>query len=166
MFVDADTVFLRDVSELFDGSFDIAVGVRPNWAMSGKRVKYNGGVVLFSPTKVARLFMERWIRIDMRMLHDQKFHALWHKKYNGQNQSSFGCMVETRLGKTRLREYPTGIMNACEQDWPNIGNGVSYVLHVRKRLLRAAQSKLAISQIRAPLQKAAEIWRYYEQCDQ
>ncbi len=164
VFVDVDTIFLRDVSELFTDQFDVAIGQRPNW--SGKRVRYNGGVVLFRPTEAATTFMAQWIRIDTRMLRDQSFHMVWKRKYNGQNQASFGYVVETELGETRLERYPTGVLNACEQDWPRVQKEVPYILHVRKRLLGLAQSRQPIKRIRPSLQAAVKIWRYYETCDQ
>lgn len=164
VFVDSDTIFLRDVSELFDLEFDVAIGQRPHWG--GKRVRYNGGVVLFKPTEAARSFMARWAAIDRKMLDDQELHMKWHAKYNGQNQASFGCMVDMHLGKTRLKQYSTAVLNACEQDWPRISEKVPYILHVRKRLLRAAQSHQSLSSIRKPLQAATKIWRYFETCDQ
>ncbi len=164
VFVDADTIFLRDVSELFTDEFDLAIGQRPNWG--DRRVRYNGGVILFRPTQAATTFMARWIRVDTEMLHDQIFHMKWHRRYNGQNQSSFGCMIETKLKDARLKRYPTGVLNACEQDWPRVRKNRPYILHVRKRLLGLAQSREPIEDIRTSLQDAAEIWRYYETCDQ
>ena len=164
VFVDTDTVFLRDVAELFDLEFDIAIGQRPHWG--GKCVRYNGGVVLFNPTEAARRFMVRWSAIDRKMLYDQELHMKWHAKYNGQNQSSFGCMMELHSGKVRIHRYPTGLLNACEQDWPRISENVPYILHVRKRLLTAAQSHHPLSSMRKPLRDAAKIWRHFETCGQ
>ena len=164
VFVDIDTIFLRDVSELFDKTFDVAIGQRPHWG--GRRVRYNGGVVLFKPTQAARRFMAWWSAIDGNMLENQDLHMKWHVKYNGQNQASFGCMMELHSKKTRIHRYPTAVLNACEQDWPRISENVPYILHVRKRLLKAAQSPRPLSTIRKPLQAATKIWRYFETCDQ
>ncbi len=160
VFVDADTVFLRDVSELFNSTFDVAIGRRP--AGGRRRVKYNGGVVLFCPTEAARAFMARWVSIDRKMLQDHDFHMKWHRKYNGQNQSSFGCMIELHSAKVRIQEYPTGVLNACEQDWSRVGREVPYILHVRKRLLQMAHNRLSIWTIPKHLQPAVRIWRDYE----
>ena len=160
VFVDADTVFLRDVSELFDSTFDIAIGRRP--AGGRMRVPYNGGVVLFRPTTAARRFMAQWIRIDEQMLHNHSFHMVWRRKYNGQNQASFGCMIEAHRAATRLHEYPTGVLNACEQDWAHVVTDQPYILHVRKRLLQYAHNRLSIWTIPKQLQPAVRIWRKYE----
>ena len=160
VFVDADTIFLRDVAELFNSTFDVAIGCRP--AGGRRRVKYNGGVVLFCPTEEARRFMKHWISIDGDMLRDHTYHMIWHRIYNGQNQSSFGCMIEMHLDKTRLQEYPTSVVNACEQDWSRIGKNVPYILHVRKRLLQFAHNRLSIWTTPKHLQPAVRIWRDYE----
>ncbi|MGD8567335.1 MAG: putative nucleotide-diphospho-sugar transferase [Gammaproteobacteria bacterium] len=163
IFVDADTVVLRDPSDLFDGTFDIGIGERP----TGHRVKsrFNGGVVLFDDTDRAREFMRQWIRTDSEMLTDSEFHKKWHKTYRGQNQSSFGYLYEERREIARIKEFPTGTVNACEQDWPRLGKIRPYIVHVRKQLLRAAQSNCPISRMGRNHREGARLWREYEKCD-
>jgi len=158
IFADVDTVFLQDASKLFNTYFDVGIGRRPPSA----KVKYNGGVVLMQPTDSAREFMENWIQVDADMLHDQKFHKPWHAKYNGQNQASFGYMIETYPGMITLKEYPTDLVNAVEQDWPYIGQSKPVILHVRKQLLRNALTHYPLKQIRPHLREAVKIWREYE----
>jgi hypothetical protein len=158
IFADADTVFLRDVSELFNPDFDIAIGRRP----SSAKAKYNGGVVLFKPTAAAWAFMRQWISADYRMLYDQDFHRPWHQKYNGQNQASFGYLIESLACAINLYEYPTRIINAVEQDWPHIKRTKPFILHVRKQLLDVALSGQPIRQLPSRFRDGVEIWRTWE----
>jgi hypothetical protein len=159
-FIDVDTLVLRDITQLFDRySFDVAAARRP----APKEHLFNGGVVLFKPTARAREFMRKWIDIDEQMLHDQEFHKPWHKKYNGQNQASFGYLYETQ-SKAKIAELPTAMLNACEQDWPNIEAVKPYVLHVRKRLLITAQGIGSLANVGPRYRHGVKLWREYEQC--
>jgi hypothetical protein len=155
---DCDTVFLRDASELFKDNFDIAMGRRPGYAA----VPYNGGVVLCRPTWETKCFMTSWLNTDTMMLNDYELHMKWRDKYNGQNQASFGCALETKRGEIHFREYPTALMNACEQDWPRLPEVTPVILHVRKRLLSEAQSKKNIDEIDPALRAAVKVWRGFE----
>jgi len=157
IFVDADTVFLRTADSLFDKDFDIAIGRR-----NGGKVPYNGGVVLAKPTPAARQFIDMWLGTDKVMLHNQKFHQEWRAKYNGQNQASFGYMIETYPDLINLYEYPTSVINAVEQDWPHIEKIDPFILHVRKKLLGYALSDMPIRKIPHHLQRAVQIWRELE----
>lgn len=159
VFVDADTVFLRDISELFEHEFDIAIARRPHT----EKAIYNGGVVLFKPSQPAREFMSNWITVDKHMLYDQEFHEKWHKKYRGQNQSSMGYLLENNPRRICVKEFTTAVLNACEQDWANIDKQVPYILHVRKRLLELAQSGIGIDHVSPRYRKAIKIWRGYEE---
>jgi hypothetical protein len=159
-FIDVDTLVLRDLSQLFDRySFDVAAARRP----APKEHLFNGGVVLFKPTARAREFMKKWIEIDERMLRDQAFHMPWHKKYNGQNQASFGYLYETQR-KAKIAELPTAMLNACEQDWPTISTVKPYVLHVRKRLMKAAMGIGSLANVSPRYRPGVALWREYELC--
>jgi len=157
IFVDADTVFLREAAFLFDKEFDVAIGRR-----TGGRVLYNGGVVLFKPTDKAKEFLESWSMADNSMLYDQEFHQKWRKKYNGQNQASFGFLVEAYPDYVRLHEYPTSLVNAVEQDWPVLHKIDPVIVHVRKKLLEYAVSDFTIDQIPKKLRVAVKLWRDLE----
>jgi hypothetical protein len=159
VFIDSDTLVLRDLSEVFVPGFDVGIAKRPESAK--KRAIFNGGVVLFRPTKAARRFMAEWIKVDTEMIYDQKLHMQWHAKYKGQNQASFGMLYETMHG-VRIREFPTAKLNACEQDWPMVSTHLPYVLHVRKRLLAGALSHVPADLLAPRLRDAATIWRNYE----
>jgi len=157
IFVDADTVFLRTADSLFDKDFDIAIGRR-----NGGKVPYNGGVVLAKPTPAARQFIDMWLGTDKVMLHNQKFHQEWRAKYNGQNQASFGYMIETYPDLINLYEYPTSVINAVEQDWPRMYDIDPVILHVRKKLLGYAISDMPINEVPRQLRKPVQIWRELE----
>lgn len=154
-FIDADTLVLRDPSELFDGSFDIGLARRPD----NQKSIYNGGVVLMSPTHDAREFLANWATVDYTMLHDPEFHMEWHAKYRGMNQSSLGYMVERSPGAARVRDFPTAVINACEQDWPHVRRLNPYIVHVRKSALGIAQSTRVPS---AGMEYVVNLWREYE----
>lgn len=160
IFIDTDTLVLKDPAPLFDADFDIAIGRRPR----GAKVPYNGGVVLFQPTDAAKIFMGRWYFSDERMLKERDFHLKWRSKYNGLNQASFGFQIEGFPGSIKLKEYPTAVINACEQDWPNITpENHPYILHVRKSLFDAAHSDLPIEKLEKRHQYPSQLWREYEQ---
>lgn len=157
VFIDADMVVLRDPFQLFDDTFDVAIGRRPVKQQS----IFNGGVVLFQPNDIAREFMKQWAEIDGKMLLDKKFHQQYHCRYRGMNQSSFGYMYEEKPVPARIKEYPTAIINACEQDWQNVETLKPYIIHVRKKLLDAVQQPIPISNISRRMRDAARIWRHY-----
>lgn len=157
IFIDADTVFLRKAGFLFDEDFDIAIGRR-----TGGRVPYNGGVVLAHAGRRAKSFMQVWYNIDRAMLYDQEFHKKWRAKYNGQNQASFGFVIESYPELAGLHEYPTSLVNAVEQDWPRLDVIDPVIMHVRKKLLECALSDAPLERIPLKLRLATKIWRDLE----
>jgi alpha-N-acetylglucosamine transferase len=163
IFLDADTLVLKDPEQLFIYPFDIAIGRRPK----GAKVPYNGGVVLFQPTEKAHIFMEQWIATDQIMLEDREFHMEYRAKYNGMNQASFGYLVDYAKSSAKLKEYPTGMINACEQDWPSITpDNLPFILHVRKKLFEIAHSGAHLDIVKRTYPhyyESVKLWREYEQ---
>lgn len=159
VFVDVDTVLLRDLSSLFEPYFDIAIGKR----RKGANQPINGGVVLFRDSPIAKAFLNKWFEYDSIMMSDKRLHKPWRKQVGGMNQASFAYtahVMKQGLRGGKLLKIPTRILNACREDWPDLSE--AYILHVMAELRDAALSNAPIEDISEPLREAVNTWRRYE----
>ncbi len=85
LLMDADTMVLRPIDDVWDEAFDLAYTTRH----SG-RFPLNGGVLFVRVSHGIRAFFARWCDENTRMLHDRAHHATWQRRYAGINQAAFG----------------------------------------------------------------------------
>lgn len=125
LFLDADTIVLGDVSEVFNHSFDIAYTKREH---SIKRLPFNSGVV-FARSKTV---MRKWAEINRYLLNNPREWRKWNRIYIGYNQASFGYMLEKF--KFNLMPVSSEIYNSCDiYDWLNNSQNAK-IVHVKSDL--------------------------------
>jgi len=129
---DSDMLCTGNPEPVFEREFDIAYTVRDDHT----NIPLNGGVVYVKPTEAARRFMQEWLKIDERMYEDWNFHQPWRIKYAGQNQASFGYLLENPVEGVTLLELPTRIYNAVNTDWHRIGSDTVFI-HIKSQLRKA-----------------------------
>ena len=125
--MDADMLVLRDISDVFDRDFDVAVTVRPEGL--------NSGILFLRPNERSRWFMRAWQKMTALLLErpDGGEHFL-HGHYGSVDQAAmmillgipveYGCMVL----KLDCSEW-----NACQEHWDDVGDETR-MLHVKGRL--------------------------------
>ena len=158
VFCDCDMLCLGKLDDIWREEFDIAYTVRGDSA----NVPVNAGVIFARYTKDSIKFLEKWRKIDNAMYLDSQFRAKWAAKYCGQNQASFGFLLENHpCDIARLKPVPCKIWNVCDEDWPSIDENAR-LLHVKSRL-REVVSNHFLPENEAPtLSPAMKLWYSWE----
>lgn len=148
IFIDCDTIVLKDLFPAFFGNFDIGFMKR-----TSSRIKYNGGVVFVRNTPEAIEFIELWNKINEKMYNDYNFHRPYHIKYAGMNQAAFGYILENEKFKAKLKSFSCLEWDACDEDWQYLNNDTK-IIHVKGNLRRAIFGNRSIY----PFKRAIAIW--------
>jgi len=153
LLVDADTVILRDLKDVWLREFDVAFTRRP------RGYPYNAGVVFVRVSQLVRAFFEKWTEENRRMLVDRPYHATWQKRYGGLNQAALGMLLETGAAEgLRVMDLECRIWNCEDSTWQDFSSETR-ILHVKSALRMAVISKVYSE---PGLRKLAEFWRTLE----
>jgi hypothetical protein len=132
--IDADTIVLEDVSEVFNMPHDLIYTKRDY----NRSIPFNSGVVFVKES--GKHILDRWCDIDQQMFTDPKFHQKWKKKYFGFNQASFGCLLET-MPELNIGQVNATIYNSCDRyDWKHNYNQAK-IVHVKSDLRLSVDNK-------------------------
>ncbi len=148
--VDCDMIALRSAEYAFKYNFDIAYTERTRI----KRIPNNGGIIFVRPNERSRNFFREMLRINIKMLHSEKFHQQWRSKYAGMNQAAFGYMLERYKGEIKLHKFKTIEFNAVDCDWPNV-DGKTVFIHCKSKLRKII---LKENNGRPEYNKVANLW--------
>lgn len=130
--MDADMAILRPLDPIWEPSFDLAYTIRDP---KTSRLPFNGGLVAIRVSPKTKAAIRRWQVVNDAMCREGTDHAVWHKKYAGMNQASFGSLIEgDGFVGLSVRQLPCQEWNCCE--WSNFAENTR-VLHVKSRLRRA-----------------------------
>ena len=146
LLIDADTVILQPLDELWTMPFELMYTVRD------LGLPFNGGVVGIRVSPAVRAFMLAWQAENARMVTDRVHHEYWRRLYGGINQASFGrllarydpCPCEVCAARgDGLPELPNVGMLAlpCNEwnlvRWDAFRSLHVRILHIKSRLRRA-----------------------------
>jgi hypothetical protein len=127
--MDCDMIVRRDLSDAFDGTFDIGL------TKTGRdSPPYNGGVVFVAPTKEARDFIKLWDKVNTELYTDPQEHAKWWHWYKGMNQAALGKILESIDHGARIKNFPCREWNSCDYDWGRSNPDVVRVIHIKSGL--------------------------------
>ena len=133
--IDADTIVLSDISEVFKIDADLIYTTRKH----NKTIPFNSGVVFVKES--GRHIVETWAGLDDKMYKDKRLHMRWKRKYYGFNQASFGCMLET-MPKLKIGKVDAAIYNSCDKyDWSHNYN-LAKVVHIKSELRTSVECDL------------------------
>lgn len=133
LLIDADTVILRPLDDLWAKPFDLAYTVKP-----GARFPFNGGVLPVRVSPAVRAFFQTWWTENLRMLRDTAYHGPFRKRYGGLNQAAFGALLE-RGGCTDLQllTLPCQEWNCEDATWRYFEPATTRILHIKDGLEQA-----------------------------
>jgi hypothetical protein len=154
IFADCDMMCIKSAEHAFNIPFDVAYTQRT----IVNKIPMNGGIVMARPTEAARKFFLDWYLINNKMLHNQKLHRQYSKRWAGMNQAAFGYMFQ-KGPKAKLHEYKTRFWNAVDCDWQHI-NGNTVFVHYKSRLRKIV---LAGQQGYGKYKKAVDLWHAMNQ---
>ena len=128
--MDVDMVVYHDIGDVFDKDFDVCYTRR-----TATRMPLNGGVLFVKPTKEAKDFFTQWLKIDAELLQKRGKYSPYIRKYGGQNQASFGWMLEKGKYDAKIAHVDCTWYNCCNEEWETI-NGETRVVHHKGALKR------------------------------
>lgn len=155
LLIDADTVILRPLDDVWSWPFDLAYTVRrPDW-----KFPINGGVVFLRVGPGVRRFFRSWVLENRRMTVDGAYHQRWKHEFGGINQAAFGALL--RGGALRglaLLELPCQEWNCEDSAWRDF-NASTRILHIKAHLRHAV-----LQRIGSPphLEQLADVWRAFD----
>lgn len=133
LLIDADTVILQPIDDIWERAFDLAYTVRP----PGYPCPINGGVVFVRVSPSTRLFMAAWGRINRQMLTHKPLRDKW-RRYAGLNQRAFGSLLEQKPGDYGVMlPLPCAEWNCEDATWSTFDTRATRILHVKSSLRSA-----------------------------
>ena len=131
--MDADTVIMRPLDDVWEQDFDIAYTTKPQ-----EKFPFNSGVIFLRVSDRTRAFVDEWRAENRRMLGDAKHHQVWRKQYGGINQAALGYMLSKgeRAG-VRLLKLPCREWNCEDSSWARFDPATTRIVHVKSGLRRA-----------------------------
>ncbi len=134
---DCDMLVLKDLSPAFDYDFDVAETWR---TMADTPV--NGGMIFLKPTPGAHNWLTAFHKADRLLRVNPALHGIYKSKYTGMNQASMG-MVREKGGNFKLIALPCREFNACNDDWPDIGEHTR-AIHIKGELRKSLFGTLPV----------------------
>lgn len=126
---DTDTVFLQDVGDVFNHSFDIGITVfpDPNWWL-------NGGIVFVRNSKKAKQFFDDWCEYDQQVYDQNPMGVRFPNDLGvpGQNQYALALMIRDGYD-IDIKRFPCHIYNCCNKEWANFSDNTR-VVHIKSSL--------------------------------
>jgi len=131
--IDADTIVLSDISEVFDMPNDLIYTKR----YLNKNIDFNSGVVFVKESGLN--IINKWVEIDRQLYESKALLRRWQRKYFGFNQASFGCLLETNKD-FNIGHVTTAIYNNCDNpDWVK-NHAIAKIVHVKSTLRKSVNA--------------------------
>lgn len=163
IFMDADMMILRDVSDAFDDpDFDIGITMRNG--PHARRLPMNGGVVFVRNNEPAREFIRLWTKAnkflyeDILKTHGTKYHRYWRSRYGGMNQAAYGYMIHNYDYEAQIKEFQCSEWNACVEHWRNHELNPR-IVHVKSQLRTTVLSNKPTKLIDISFRRQVVTWR-------
>lgn len=137
--LDADTVVLGPLDEVWAEPFDVAITMRAATRRFPYPYPFNGGVVFLRVSPRVRDFLGAWAAENARMLEDRQHHHRWKRRYGGINQAALGYLRESGgLDGLRVAEVPCEIWNCEDSTWERFSERTR-IIHIKGELRRDYQ---------------------------
>lgn len=155
LMLDADTMILRPLDDLWLTAFDLAYTVKDS------KPAFNAGVFALHVHDGTRAFMNTWVTHNDRLLEETPTKMSWQLRYGGVNQASLASVLpqaESEFGLS-VSALPCHEWNCEDVSWASFGPATR-IVHIKGDLRRM----LFYGPIyRKPdLSPLSEIWRSLE----
>lgn len=128
--MDVDMVVYGDIGHVFERDFDLCYTRR-----TATRMPLNGGVLFVKPTEATLEFFRKWLKVDGELLKHRGQYQPYVRKYGGQNQASFGYMLEKGRYAAKIAHVDCTWYNCCNEEWAGI-DSKTLVVHHKSALKR------------------------------
>lgn len=154
LLIDADTIIVRSLDDIWDREFDFAYTTKPS------RFPFNSGVVLLRANARSRAFVQRWRVENLAMLRDAQHHREWRNRYGGINQAALGRALEAGwTNDLQILELPCVEWNCEDASWRAFDPAVTRIVHVKSALRLAV---LGLAPALPYLRPLVDLWRRLE----
>lgn len=130
LLIDADTVILRPLDDVWQEAFDVAYTVRPK----PYKLPLNAGVVFLRVNDRSKAFLRQWADVNRRMLTDRPLHQKWRARFGGLNQAALGCVLASPPADLRLATLPCLEWNCEDSAWSDFAPARTRIVHVKSAL--------------------------------
>jgi hypothetical protein len=155
LLIDADTMIVRPLDDIWARPFDAAYTVRP----SSCRLPFNAGVLFLRVGEGTRRLLRLWVAANRRMLQHRPLHQTWRRKYGGMNQAALGYVFESgAVADLAWLALPCQEWNCEDSTWTQC-NAVTRIVHVKSALRDGA---LATGLAQPTLRPLITTWRRLE----
>lgn len=155
LLLDADTIVLRPLDDLWAHQFDLAYTTKEN-----TRMPFNTGVLALRLSPAIRAFHDRWVTEQLKMLRDQAFHVQYRHKYGGIHQAALGYLFERGDAKhLNVLKLPCAEWNCEDATWRQFSADRTRIVHVKSGLRSAVFGR---GPCHAHLQPMVNLWRRLE----
>ncbi len=154
--MDVDMLVLQEIAHVFQHDFDVCYTRRTK-----ARMPLNGGLLFVKPTESAKRFFCDWTALDERFVTQCAEYRRYIRKYGGQNQASFGYMLEHYPCLCRIRSVPCTLYNVCQEEWGRV-NSQTRVIHLKSSLKRICSATGADRPIQRRYERTIAMWKAME----
>jgi hypothetical protein len=134
LLMDADTMIVRPLDDIWDRAFDVAYTVKPE----SERFPFNSGVVFLRVSPRVRAFVQAWRDENRYMLAHPVHHQEWRKRYGGINQAALGQMFTTGVtAGLDVLAIPCQEWNCEDSSWAAFDPEVTRIVHLKGALRQA-----------------------------
>lgn len=131
LLLDADTVVLRPLDDVWRMPFDLAYTGKP----VGARYPLNAGVIFLRVSARTKRFLTAWMVENRRFFQDPREHQVWRPNYGGMNQSAFGALLHADIRHSLcVARLPCAEWNVEDEHWDTFDPAVARILHVKSEL--------------------------------
>lgn len=155
--MDVDMLVLKDISHIFDKSFDVCYTKRV-----GTKMPLNGGVLFVKSTDLAKHFFKKWYKQDETVLRSRGNFGTFVHRYGGQNQASFGYMLEKGKHPAKIIHVPCPIYNCCNESWKDVDD-TTRVIHCKGPLKRYLSGANPNKNLRPEQERIVKLWKIFEE---
>lgn len=139
LLIDADTLILRPLDDIWRQAFDVAYTVKP----AGLRFPFNAGVVFLRVSPAVRAFAAAWLGVNDRMLADRRLHEQYKYRYGGINQAALGYLLKHEPPAVDLRALACLEWNCEDETAPAFDPTLTRILHIKGPLRLACFHRFA-----------------------
>ncbi len=166
LLMDADTVILHSLDDLWNEPFDFAYTVK----LGSPRMPLNAGVIAVRVSAKTRAFMRLWQTADRFLFENPREQNVWLPAFGGMNQCSLGMLFskndaakpEQFRGLTHgltIRRLECVTWNCEDESWARFDPDTTRIVHVKGDLRRAIFG----DQVATPgLRPLVDAWRAME----
>lgn len=113
------------------------------------------------PTDLAKSFFKTWYKMDEKLYLSRGQFSSFIYRYGGQNQASFGYMLEKGKHPAKIKSVPCPIYNCCNESWKGI-NGETRVIHCKGPMKRYLSRKGEKKHLKPEQEVIAKLWKNME----